>query len=270
MGPTRWAKVAMPYTDAANLTLLENEMLRRYGATVQLEGVAHAWATNTLGTLLALGASRNSPFVSIGGIKGVPAPPFALAARYTALAAAAAIIDPPRQLRSLIMAGELPPAEADRFNDDERENLLRDGIATWTVGDDGLMRNERAVTTYQTNGAGVLDPSYRDVETMECLHAIRADLRGYILTTFPRHKLADDGPGIVPGQSIATPKYVKAAVASRGFLWAQKGLIENYDQFVTDLAMSRDTQDVDRLNALIRPNIINNFRTLAVEDQFIL
>jgi phage tail sheath gpL-like len=269
-GPTRWAKIAMPYTDGANLTLLENELLRRYGATIQLEGVAHSWATNTLSNLLTLGASRNSPFVSIGGIKGVPAPPFALAARYTALAASAAIIDPPRQLRSLVMANELAPLEGDRFNGDERENLLRDGIATWTVGDDGLMRNERAVTTYQTNGAGVLDPSYRDVETMECLHAIRSDLRGYVATNYPRHKLANDGPGITDAQFIMTPKMAKAAVGARGFLWAKNGLIEDYAQFLTDLAVSRDLNDVDRLNALIRPNVINNFRTFAVENQFIL
>lgn len=269
-GPMRWAKVAMPYTDAANLTLLENELLRRFGATVQLEGIAHSWATGTLSTLMTLGSSRNSPFVSIGGMKATPAPAFALGARYTALAAAAAIVDAPRQLRSLTMANELPPAEADRFNGDERENLLRDGIATWTVGDDGLIHNERAVTTYETNPQGVVDPSYRDVETMECLHCIRSDIRGYVATTFPRHKLADDGPGITAGQSIVTPKFMKAALGARGFLWAQQGWIENYDDYLAQLAVSRDLNDVDRLNALIRPNVINNFRTLAAELQFIL
>ena len=269
-GPSRWAKIAMPYTDSANLTLLENELLRRYGPTVQLEGMAHSWATNTLSALLTLGSGQNSPFVSIGGIKRVPAPPFALAARYTAMAAAAAIIDPPRQLRSLVLSNELAPSDGDLFNGDERENLLRDGIATWTVGDDGLMRNERAVTTYQTNGSGVLDPSYRDVETMECLHSLRADLRGYIATYYPRHKLADDGPGITNGQFIMTPKMAKGAVGARGLLWAQNGLIEDYDQFLADLAVSRDLNDPDRLNALIRPNVINNFRTFAVENQFIL
>ncbi len=74
----------------------------------------------------------------------------------------------------------------------------------------------------------------------------------------------------MPGQSIVTPKFMRAALAARGFLWAQQGLIENYDQFVTDLAVSRDLQDVDRLNALIRPDVINNFRTFAGEVQFIL
>lgn len=269
-GPSRWAKIAMPYIDGANQTLLANELLRRFNATVQLEGMAHSWATETLSNLLTLGSTPDSPFLSIGGIKGVPAPPFALAARYTAVAAAAAIIDPPRQLKSLILANELAPADGDLFNGDERENLLHDGIATWTVGDDGLMRNERAVTTYQTNGAGVLDPSYRDVETMECLHALRADLRGYFATNYPRHKLADDGPGITDGQFIMTPKMAKGALGARGLLWAKNGLIENYDQFLADLAVSRDLNDVDRLNALIRPNVINNFRTLAVENQFIL
>lgn len=270
MGPTRWAKIAMPFNDGANVTLLENEMLRRFGATIQLEGVVHGWLNDTLANLLTFGAARDSAFISWEGGMNVPAPTFALAARYTALAAVAAIVDAPRQLRSLIMANELPPAEIDRLDADERESLLADGIATFTVGDDGLMRMERNVTTYKTNGAGVLDPSYRDVETMECLHSLRADIRGYVLTTYPRSKLADDGPGVTASQVVVTPKYMRSALAARGFLWAQQGLIEDYQQFLADLAVSRDANDPDRLNALIRPNIINNFRTLAAELQFIL
>lgn len=269
-GAGRWAKIAMPYTDTSNLTLLENELLTRFGPTVQKEGIAHAFAVGNVGALLSLGNSRNSPFVSIGGLKKVPAPPFALAARYCALAADAAIVDPARQLRSLILRNELPPEEGDRLTDAERESLLRDGIATWTIGADGLMRNERAVTTYQTDPNSVPDPSFRDVESLECLFALRADIRGFVLTNYPRHKLADDGPGIVAGQNIMTPKFMKSALAARGFMWAQRGLIESYDQFVSDLAVTRAADDVDRLNALIRPNIINNFRTLAAELQFIL
>jgi phage tail sheath gpL-like len=203
-------------------------------------------------------------------VTGVQTCALPISARYAALAADAATVDPARQLRSLILKNELPPEEADRLTDAERESLLRDGIATWTVGADGLMRNERAVTTYQTDPNSVPDPSYRDVESMECLFALRADIRGFVLTSYPRHKLADDGPGIVAGQDIMTPAFMKSALAARGFLWAQRGLIETYDQFLADLAVSRATDDVDRLNALIRPNIINNFRTLAAELQFIL
>lgn len=269
-GPMRWAKLAMPYKDTANIGLLENELLRRFGATIQLEGMAHGWLDDTLSNLLTFGAARDSAFITWEGGCNVPAPPFALAARYTALAAAAAIVDAPRQLRSLIMANELAPLEGDRFDGDERESLLVDGIATFTVGDDGLMRMERNVTSYKTNGAGILDPSYRDVETMECLHALRADIRGYVASTYPRSKLADDGPGVTASQTVVTPKYMRAALAARGYLWAQQGLIEDYDQFLADLAVSRDANDPDRLNALIRPNIINNLRTLAAELQFIL
>lgn len=270
MGQVRWAKVAMPYMDTANLTLLTNEMLRRYGPMVQLEGMAHAWANDTLSNLLTLGTAWNSPFLTIGGMQGMMAPAFALAARYAALAAVSAIADAPRQLRTLTMANELPPAPKDLFTDDANENLLQDGIATWTVGADGYVHNQRAVTTYKTNAQGILDPSYRDVETMEVLHAIRADIRGFVVSRFPNWKLADDGPGITAGQGIMTPSFMKAALQTRGYLWAQNGWIEDYQDFVSSLDVTRDNQDVDRLNALIKPNLINNFRTLAVDNQFIL
>jgi phage tail sheath gpL-like len=270
MGQVRWAKVVMPYMDTANLTLLTNEMFRRYGPMVQLEGMAHAWSNDTLSNLLTLGSNWNSPFLSIGGMQGMMAPAFALAARYAALAAVSAVADAPRQLRTLIMANELPPSPKDLFTDDANENLLQDGIATWTVGADGYVHNQRAVTTYKTNAQNILDPSYRDVETMEVLHAIRADIRGFVVSRFPNWKLADDGPGITSGQGIMTANFMKSALQTRGFLWAQNGWIEDYNGFVTALAVTRDNQDVDRLNALVKPNLINNFRTLAVDDQFIL
>lgn len=282
MGAQRWNKVCMPYNGSSNWTLIANELLRRFGPMVQLDGIAHAWNNQPAGSgsglsnLLTLGTAWNTPFISCVGSQGMLAPAFVLAARWTALAMAAAVIDPPRQLRTLELYNELPPAPGDRFTSDEVENLLEDGIAVFGADAANLMANVRAVTTYKTNNAGAPDISYRDVETMEVLAAIRTDIRGWVPQAFPRWKLADDATGTTAGAGtqIMTPNYMKAALATRALLWANAGWIQDYPSYVqllnTSGGVTRDLNDPDRLNALVNPPIINNFRTLAVDDQFIL
>jgi phage tail sheath gpL-like len=282
MGAQRWSKVCMPYNGSANWTLISNELLRRFGPMVQLDGIAHAWNNQPAGsgsglsTLLTLGLAWNTPFISCTGSQGMLAPAFVLAARSTARAMAAAVIDPPRQLRTLQLFNELPPAPADRWTADEIENLLQDGIAVDAPDASGLMANVRSVTMYRLNNASAPDISYRDVETMEVLAAIRADIRGWVPQAFPRWKLADDATGTTAGSGtqIMTPKYMKAALATRGLSWANAGWIQDYPSFVQLLnstgGVTRDNNDPDRLNALVNPPIINNFRTFAVDDQFIL
>ena len=282
MGAQRWAKIAMPYNDSANLTLLSNELSRRFQPTVQLDGIAHAWNNQPAGSgsglsnLLTFGAAWNPALISLKGSQGMLAPAFCLAARSAARAAAAANIDPPRQLRTLQLYNELLPALADRFTPDEIEDLLEDGVAVDAPDASGLMADVRSVTLYKTNAFGAPDISFRDVETMEALAAIRADVRAWVPTAYPRWKLADDAEGTDSGNGtqMMTPKYMRGALATRGKLWAKAGWIQDWPDFVTLLnttgGVTRDNNDPDRLNALINPAIVNNFRTFAVDNQFIV
>jgi phage tail sheath gpL-like len=50
--------------------------------------------------------------------------------------------------------------------------------------------------------------------------------------------------------------------------WEDAGLVENLDQFVADLIVERDATDKDRANALVPPDIINQFRQFAAAIQF--
>jgi len=48
------------------------------------------------------------------------------------------------------------------------------------------------------------------------------------------------------------------------------GLIENLDEFIENLIVERNTTDQNRVDALIPPDLINQFRVLAGLIQFIL
>ncbi len=265
---TQYHSWILPYTDAANLTAIEADLAARWGPLTQIEGHAYAAARGTLSALSTLGNARNSEHLSIIGAQSSPTPPWAWAAALGGVAAFHGNNDPARPFQTLELTGVLAPAEADRFDRAERDIHLHDGISTFTVDSGGLVRIERAITTYQTNPGGAPDASYLDLNTKLTLAFLRISVRLAIALKFPRHKLANDGTAFGPGQSIVTPRVIRAELIALFRQWEVAGLAENIDQFKTDLIVERDANDPNRVNALIPPDIINQFRVFAAQVQF--
>jgi phage tail sheath gpL-like len=268
LGDEWFQSIGMPYTDAANLTALETELDSRFGPQREIEGQAFAAARGTHGALGTLGDSRNSPHLCIVGAQSEPMPPYAKAAETAAIVAYFASIDPARPLQTLRYTYCLPPAEGDRFTQEERNLLLYDGIATTDVDAGGVMRIERMVTTYKTNEVGAPDTAFLDVETLFTLMAVRHDWRDYIRRKYPRHKLADDGTRFGPGQAVATPNVFKAEAVAKFREWEELGLVENFDQFKADLIVERNATDPNRIDVVLPPNLINGLRIVGTKISF--
>jgi len=82
------------------------------------------------------------------------------------------------------------------------------------------------------------------------------------------HALADDGTQYAPGQAVVTPRVIRGELLSLFRELEQAGLVENFDQFKADLLVVRSNQDRSRVNAVIPPDIINQFRVFAAAVQF--
>jgi phage tail sheath gpL-like len=199
-----------------------------------------------------------------------PQPPYIWAAVYAGVAAASLAIDPARPLQTLELTGILPPAIADRWTLEERNLTLYDGISTYMVNAGGTVQIERAITSYQTNSFGVEDPSYLDVETPATLSYIRYATRARITQRFPRYKLADDGTRFGAGQAIVTPNVIRAELLGLFRELEAAGIVENFEQFKTDLVVERDANDRNRVNVLASPDLVNQFRIFAEQIQFIV
>jgi phage tail sheath gpL-like len=259
-----------PYNDVANVGKLETELSSRWGGMDMRTG--HAWC-GKLGTqaqLSTYGAARNSPHSSVVGAKSLPTPIYVLAAVYAAVCEFSGAIDPARPFQTLALPGVLPPAQADRFTRQERDLLLRDGISTFTIDQGGNLLIERVVTTYQVNAYGIDDVSYLDLETKWTVDYIRYAVRAIIALRFPRHKLADDGTNFAPGQPIATPNIIRGELLALARNLELAGIIEDFNQFKTDLVVVRSLADRNRVNCILPPNIVNQFRVFAASVQFIL
>lgn len=270
MGDEWWHSVVMPYTDGANLTALEAELLTRWGPTRMIDGIAYTAFRGNHGATGTFGSGRNGPLITCMGTGLSPTPPWVWAAVYAGVAAASIAIDPARPLQTLPLPGILPPKLEDRWTLEERNLLLFDGISTFMVTNAGGVQIERAITTYQENAYGVADPSYLDVNTPATLSYIRYATRARITQKFPRHKLADDGTRFGAGQAIVTPRVIRAELLALFRELEEAGLVENFEQYKAELIVERNANDRNRVDVLSPPDLVNQFRIFAAQIQFIL
>jgi len=268
----RFHHIAYPYTTAANLTSIEDELEDRFGPLNMRQGHGYTAYQGTQAACTVLGNSRNSPYNTIMGYNDSPSGPEIWAAVLAATAGAALNNDPARPLHYLELKGILAPSKASQFTRAERDTLLYDGIATYYVDSSGRVTIERCITTYQTNAVGISDPSYLDIQTLFTLGEIRDQYQIRMTNRYlvPRFKLANDNQHIEPGSYVTTPNDIKLEIINLFTQLSDRGLIENLNDFKDNLIVERDDADLNRVNVLLPPDLINQFRVLASVVQFIL
>jgi phage tail sheath gpL-like len=270
MTETQFDVIAFPYNDATSLTAIEAELLDRWGSVRQNDGMAFTAKDDTHSNLVSFGNGRNSKHVSCLGIEKCPNPSYEIAASLAAIAAYYLQQDPARPLQTLELPGILPPAAQDEFTLQERNLLLMDGIATCKVTASKTVALERVISMYQVNGAGAADTAYLDVMTVFTLSYLRWDWRNHMLSKYPRHKLANDGTRYGSGQAIITPKVGRAEAIGKFRQWEELGLVEGADQFKRDLIVERNSQDPNRLDFLLPPDLVNQLMVVGTQFQFLL
>lgn len=264
--------IVQPYTDATNLTSIEGELEDRFGPLEDIQGHGFVAYRATVAGCTTKGNARNSPHNTILGVYDAPQGPEEWAAALGGIASFYLNQDPARPLQFLKLKDILAPPVENRFTRAERDILLYDGIATWITDTASNVLIERCITTYQKNVAGNPDPSYLDVQTLATLGEIRYQYKTRMQNRFiiPRFKLADDTFPVQPGSKVVTPKTVAAETIAVFTELRNAGLVENLDEFITNLVVERDATDQNRVNVLLPADLINQFRILAGLLQFIL
>jgi phage tail sheath gpL-like len=264
--------IVTPYADSTNLGLMEVELARRFGPLVDQQGQAFTAVRATHASAVTLGTSRNSPHVCNIAANLSPTAPEEWAASFGAVAAANLNNDPARPLHYLTLPGVLPPLSTDRFTRAERDILLYDGIATWITDSASNVLIERSITGYRANAAGIPDASYLDVETLATLAEIRYQFKSRMVSRFiaPRFKLVDDNTPIQGGSNVVSPKTIKAEIIALFGELQDAGLIEDLASFIKNVIVERDESDRNRVNVMLPPDVVNQFRVLAGLTNFIL
>ncbi|HZR34345.1 MAG TPA: phage tail sheath subtilisin-like domain-containing protein [Nevskia sp.] len=270
LGDKAFDFIVLPYTDSTSLDALKtflDDNTGRWSWDEQVYGGCFAAYRGTYGALTTFGSGRNDQHACVMGIYDTPTPAWRWAAQQTAAVAPSLRNFAPQPLQTLAIADALAPPLSSRFPLSERNALLFNGISTFTVDDDGTVRVERLITTYQTNAFGQADNSYLPVERMYQLMFVLRFLKGIVTSEFGRMALADDGTRFAPGSPIVTPSIVRArliaAYAELEFL----GYVQDTDAFAEGLIVQRNAQDRNRLDVLwdgILTDQLNIFALLAM------
>lgn len=269
LGDTQYHYVITPYTDSANMDALEAVLRERWGAEKQVEGIIFSAATGPLSSLTTLGNGLNCEFLSILGLRGTPTPAYEVAAAYGAVVAKHLDEDPARPLQTLILPEVMAPVQQDQLPGPERNTLLWEGIATATADADGKVRIEREVSTYKLNSWGLPDPSYLDINTPATCSVLRRTWRNRMAQRYPRHMLANDGsPAALSGKAVATPSTLRAEMIALARLWEEAAWVENMDAFKAQLVVMRNTNNPNRVDCILPPDLVNQLRQVAALLQF--
>lgn len=260
--------IVNPYTDTASLDVVKTFLADRWAWDKQLYGHSYGVITGTYGQLADFGEKRNDQHASLLGVNGSPSPDYQWSAAYTGAIAQSLRNDPGRPLQTLVISGVLPPDDTKILELTERNNLLHSGISTFTVDDDGTVRVENIITTYQKNAYGDNDDSYLQVETLYLLMFVSRYLRTQVTSKFGRMKLADDGTRFAPGSAIVTPNIIRAElIAQYGFL-EFNGHVQDAKGFAKGLKVERNSQNPNRVDVLWTGTLINQLRVFALLNQF--
>lgn len=262
--------IVTPYTDITNLDKFRVELSSRFGGMDMRTGHLFAGRAGTHGQLTTFGAARNNVHETIMGCRRPPQGAYNWAARMASVVEFHGAIDPARPFKTLEVPGLLAPVEVDRFTRPERELLLRDGISTFEVTQDGTVLIEQIITTYQTNPQGIDDVSYLALNTKWTVDFMRYSFRVDVALAFPRHKLADDGTNFDEGQPMATPLLIKSVLVATARKLEKVGILENFETFKKKLIVKRSDSDRNRVNSIIPPDCVNQFNVFAAAVQFIL
>ena len=267
LGDRWYSSLVSPWTDTTSMTTIEGELTRRFSPAVALDMMGFVAVPGTSAELDTWKQSRNSQFVIAlqAGIK-MRSPAYILAAIFAAIDTMEP--DPALPRKTLPITGWTPPSLKDRYSTAERNILLGIGMASYKVGDDNTARIERTVTCYTKNADGVRDPSYHDIETLRTLSFIRHDQSDVISRDYARFKLADNGTRFGPGQQIVTPDILRDAILTRAIIWEQNGLIEDFGDFKNSIIVQRAADDVNAIEVLMRPNLINQLLNTRIRIGF--
>lgn len=259
--------IALPYADSTSLNSVRDFLdatSGRWSPVKQLYG--HAFTANfgSLGTNVTLGNGRNDPHVSIMASQASPSPVWEWATAFAAQAVAH-LGDAPelsRPLQTLPLAGIQPPRDRSKWwSIADRQALYSDGLAGYTVSVDGIVRIDRARTTYQQTAAGAADETFGDVETMAQITFFTRYLKTAVLNRHARQALADENPRGL--QEISTPRDIRNTLIHAYNDLVALGVSENPSLFAEFVVVERDPNNASRVNAFVPVDVVNQLRIVA-------
>ena len=271
--------ICCPYNDTTSLDAIKaflSDASGRWNWSSEKFGHCFTAKHGTFSARTTWGTGRNDQHVTAIGAYGSPSPDWHWAIDSTAVHAVSLRADPSLPVGGLGGGAALrvmAPSVANRDLFSQRNTLLYDGVSTYVVDQDGTVRIERSITTYQTNAGGAPDNSYLDTCVPFQLMAYIRSLRTLLQSQFNQVKLVADGSRIPVGASMVTSQTIKfsviahyKAIAETGTPDVPAGLVQQPDVFAKTVQAQNAGNGVVRL--LLPIMLANQLYDIAMNVQF--
>ncbi|WP_176083121.1 phage tail sheath subtilisin-like domain-containing protein [Martelella sp. HB161492] len=251
------------FGDAANVALLKdflNEDTGRWSYAQQLYGHAFYPFTGTSAELVAKAALQDNWHVTNISMlaNGGNATP-----EYLRVACVVGTIaewlgggssgDVSRNQTGLVVQDVAAPRDRAYWMDYATRNvLLKNGVSTLTVDGSGDVTIDKIITQGMTTD-DVPDTTFRDIQVPYQLTYALKKFRADLASEHGNKAIADDNPGNL--DAISTVKDIKATLYHSAA--GMPGVIENPATFLSNLVVTRDSENANRVNASLKIDVVN-------------
>ncbi|WP_051278458.1 hypothetical protein [Solimonas flava] len=262
--PNAWyTRMAIGWSDTANMTALKTELLRRNGPIPQIEGVAFVGLEDTIENELTWASGRNCQFIAPVDNDSL-SPKWKSAAFACSVSATLAQQDPGLPENRQEMPELLSKPDGERRSITDRQQLLAGGVGTLITDESGVVRAEYFVTSYRTNDYGAPDlRSWFDVCRVNLWAQTRYGIR-LLGVKLGGTKLGQNGS---TGKNVITPSTLNSEAIAFYKLYIDEGWYEGgaaFEKFKAEVSSEIDTENPNRANLYFPPDFINQLRVQAV------
>jgi phage tail sheath gpL-like len=271
--------IVCPYNDTTSLNACQaflGDAAGRWNWSVQLFGGVFTAKGGSLSTRTTWSVARNDQHASAIGAYGSPSPDWNWATDFAAASAVSLRADPTIPVGGLqagVALNVMAPPLAQRDPFTARETLLFDGMSTYKVDNSGVVRVDRAITTYQFNGQGAPDNSYLSLNVPYQLMAYIRVVETMLGSQFNQMKLVANGSRIPPGSRMCTALTILAsviaqykAICNNGIPGAPAGLCQNPAAFAA--AAQGENQGGGVVALLLPVQLGNQLIAITMNVQF--
>ena len=271
MGDDPFEAMAVPFSDSANLALLDNFLTARWGYDQQLYGHAVYPFTGTDSEINLKGVARDTWHLTLlpiiaGGGNGTPDYEVVAAEFSRALPMLGSGSDGrvSANQSGLVVSGVLAPRDRNYWPDYPTRNAwLQNGVSAWKVDRSGDVIIDKLITQQQTTN-GVPDTALRDIQAVYQLTYALKFIRAQLAYEHSNKAIADDNPANL--DSIVTVRDIKATIVHSCIALSRRGVLEFDNDIAGQITVTRNLDNPNRVDIILpmdRVNPLDIFAGLA-------
>lgn len=251
----RATEIVCPFTDAANMGILEAELATRWLANNMQDGAIVNAMRGTEAAITTYLNTRNSPHVHTIVTVGDLTSPWETAAMAGATIESGAAIDPALPATGSVLLGYVGPKQGADFTIDQKNNLLNAGGSPLQIAIDSTGSLLRMVTNYKKTAGGAPDRSMAELAWLKTMSYYRWFHVTEFQIKYTGFKIAQYITDPIPGQKIMTKELGQEIMLGLYKLLMDVGLVQNMPYYQATLVVEIDAPN-GKLKILDEPVIV--------------